>query len=80
MPLLLAALIAVLARTRKLQSRLSPQLVLAATLMIALGYPGGISGDNGVRRIFGLLSSIPFADILIQVAKMKAYIDDPVCA
>jgi bacteriorhodopsin len=32
--------------------------------MIALGYPGEISGDNGLRGLFGLLSTIPFAFIL----------------
>jgi bacteriorhodopsin len=32
--------------------------------MIALGYPGEISGDNATRNIFGLLSTIPFLYIL----------------
>jgi bacteriorhodopsin len=63
-PLLLVELVAVLALARKVQSRLLLQLVPAAGLMIALGYPGEISGDNGVRGIFGLLSTIPFAFIL----------------
>ncbi len=72
-PLLLVELIAVLALARKVQSRLLMQLVPAAGLMIALGYPGEISGDNGVRGIFGLLSTIPFAFILyvlfVQLSK-----------
>ncbi len=63
-PLLLVELIAVLALARSLQRRLLVRLVPAAALMIALGYPGEISGDNGLRGLFGLLSTIPFAYIL----------------
>lgn len=63
-PLLLVELIAVLALARKVQSRLLMRLVPAAGLMIALGYPGEISGDNGLRSLFGLLSTIPFLYIL----------------
>ncbi|QHC66229.1 bacteriorhodopsin [Rathayibacter oskolensis] len=63
-PLLLVELVAVLALARKVQSRLLYRLVPASALMIALGYPGEISGDNGVRGIFGILSTIPFAYIL----------------
>lgn len=72
-PLLLVELIAVLALTRRLQNRLLVRLVPAAALMIALGYPGEISGDNTVRGIFGALSTIPFLYILfvlfIQLSK-----------
>lgn len=63
-PLLLVELVAVLALARSVQSRLLVRLVPAAALMIALGYPGEISGDNGLRGLFGLLSTIPFAYIL----------------
>jgi bacteriorhodopsin len=63
-PLLLVELIAVLALARKVQSALLMRLVPAAALMIALGYPGEMSGDLMVRGIFGALSSIPFAYIL----------------
>lgn len=63
-PLLLVELIAVLTLTRVVQRRLLVRLVPAAALMIALGYPGEISGDNGLRGLFGLLSTIPFAYIL----------------
>ena len=63
-PLLLLELIAILALARKVQSGLIVRLMVAAGLMIILGYPGEISGDNGVRGIFGLLSTIPFAYIL----------------
>lgn len=63
-PLLLVELVAVLALGRKVQSRLLIRLVPAAGLMIALGYPGEISGNNGLRGLFGILSTIPFAYIL----------------
>lgn len=63
-PLLLVELIAVLALARAMQRKLLVRLVPAAALMIALGYPGEISGDNGIRGLFGLLSTIPFAFIL----------------
>lgn len=63
-PLLLVELVAVLALARKVQSQLLFRLVPAAALMIALGYPGEISGDNTVRGIFGILSTIPFLYIL----------------
>ena len=63
-PLLLVELIAVLALARAVQRKLLVRLVPAAALMIALGYPGEISGDNGIRGLFGLLSTIPFAFIL----------------
>lgn len=63
-PLLLTELIVVLALARKLQNSLLYRLIPASALMIALGYPGEISGDNGIRNIFGLLSTIPFLYIL----------------
>ncbi len=63
-PLLLVELVAVLALARKVQSQLLFRLVPAAALMIALGYPGEISGDNTVRGIFGILSTLPFLYIL----------------
>ena len=63
-PLLLVELVVVLALARKLQSSLLWRLIPASALMIALGYPGEISGDNGIRNIFGLLSTIPFLYIL----------------
>ncbi len=63
-PLLLTELVVVLALARKVQSSLLYRLIPASALMIALGYPGEISGDNGLRNIFGLLSTIPFLYIL----------------
>ena len=63
-PLLLLELIVVLALAKKLQTSLLVRLIPASALMIALGYPGEISGDNMTRHIFGLLSTIPFLYIL----------------
>jgi bacteriorhodopsin len=63
-PLLLAELIVVLALARKLQTSLLVRLIPASALMIALGYPGEISGDNFTRNVWGLLSTIPFLYIL----------------
>ena len=63
-PLLLTELIVVLALTRKLRNSLLWRLIPASALMIALGYPGEISGDNTIRNVFGLLSTIPFLYIL----------------
>lgn len=81
-PLLLLELIAVLALARKVQTGLIVRLLPAAALMIILGYPGEISGDNTVRGIFGLLSTIPFAYILfvlfVQLTKSLATQSDSV--
>ncbi|MGB3351199.1 MAG: bacteriorhodopsin-like [Mycobacterium sp.] len=63
-PLLLTELIVVLALARKLQNSLLYRLIPASALMIVLGYPGEISSDNGIRNIFGLLSTLPFLYIL----------------
>ena len=63
-PLLLLELIAVLALARKVQTSLLYRLIPASALMIILGYPGELSSDNGLRGLFGLLSTIPFAYIL----------------
>jgi bacteriorhodopsin len=63
-PLLLLELVVVLTLARKLQTSLLLRLIPASALMIILGYPGEISGDNGIRNLFGLLSTIPFLYIL----------------
>lgn len=63
-PLLLLELVVVLALAKKLQTSLLLRLIPASALMIALGYPGEISGDNLTRNVFGLLSTIPFLYIL----------------
>ena len=79
-PLLLVELIAVLALARSVQSKLLWRLVPAAGLMIILGYPGEISGDNGIRGLFGLLSTIPFLFILyvLFVELSKSLVNQPV--
>ncbi|KAA9111499.1 bacteriorhodopsin [Microbacterium rhizomatis] len=75
-PLLLVELVAVLALARAMQNRLLLQLVPASILMIALGYPGEVSGDLVVRTVFGILSTIPFLFILyvlfVQLSKSLA--------
>jgi bacteriorhodopsin len=78
-PLLLVELVAVLALARSVQNKLLVRLVPAAALMIALGYPGEISGDNGLRGLFGLLSTIPFLYILfvLFVQLSKSLKDQP---
>jgi bacteriorhodopsin len=63
-PLLLVELVVVLTLARALQASLLRRLIPAAALMILLGYPGEISSDNLVRHVFGLLSTVPFLDIL----------------
>ena len=63
-PLLLTELVVVLALAKKLQASLLSRLIPASALMIALGYPGEISGDNMTRNVWGLLSTIPFLYIL----------------
>ncbi len=63
-PLLLVELVAVLALTKAVETKLLVRLVPAAALMIALGYPGEISDDNLIRGIFGAISTIPFLYIL----------------
>ncbi len=64
-PLLLTELILVLALSRERSSNLITKLVVAAILMLALGYPGELARDNpGTRALWGTLSSIPFLYIL----------------
>jgi bacteriorhodopsin len=63
-PLLLVETIAVMALARDVQRRLLYKLVPASALMIALGYPGELSGDTVTRGIWGALSTVPFVYIL----------------
>lgn len=63
-PLLMVELVAVLALSRSETGKLLTKLVIAATLMIVLGYPGEIATDNGTRALWGFLSTIPFVYIL----------------
>ncbi len=66
-PLLMVELVAVLRLQKAKATSLLTRLVIAAALMIALGYPGEvISNPEGwtMRVIWGALSSIPFFYIL----------------
>ena len=63
-PLLLVEVIAVLALAKAVSSSLITRLVPASAAMIALGYPGEISTDDGTKILWGVLSTIPFLYIL----------------
>lgn len=66
-PLLMVELVAVLRLERSKARSLLTRLVIAAALMIALGYPGEVISDPEgwmARVIWGSLSSIPFFYIL----------------
>lgn len=63
-PLLLVEVIAVLALAKSVSRSLIMRLVPASAAMIALGYPGEISSDQGTQVLYGVLSTIPFLYIL----------------
>jgi len=63
-PLLCAELVAVLALASGVRGRIMGKLVVAAVLMIALGYPGELSAESGPRVMWAALSTVPFAYIL----------------
>jgi len=63
-PLLLVEVIAVLALAKEVSRSLITRLVPASAAMIALGYPGEISADDGTKILWGVLSTIPFLYIL----------------
>ena len=63
-PLLMVELIAVLALPKAQARGLLSRLVVAAALMIALGYPGEVSSDTTVRWTFWVASMIPFLYIM----------------
>ncbi len=63
-PLLVAELVAVLGLPRDRSTSLTWRLVVAAVLMIALGYPGEIATTLTERALWGFLSTIPFVYIL----------------
>lgn len=63
-PLLMVELIAVLALPKQEGSSLLTKLVIAAALMIGLGYPGEISSDSTTRWLFWGLSMVPFVYLL----------------
>lgn len=63
-PLLLVELVAVLSLPKNVTRSLLTRLVIAAVLMIGLGYPGEISSVEGTRWLWWTLSMIPFVYIL----------------
>ena len=63
-PLLMVELIAVLALPKTEGRSLLAKLVIAAALMIGLGYPGEISSDPTTRWIFWGASMVPFVYLL----------------
>jgi bacteriorhodopsin len=64
-PLLIAALVAVLGLPQDQYRSLTFRLGGAAALMIVLGYPGEVANSIMARVIWGGLSAIPFVYILI---------------
>jgi len=64
-PLLLVELVLVLNLNKGSTGPMLRNLVIAAVLMIGLGYPGEISTDLTTRNIWGILSTIPFIYILV---------------
>jgi bacteriorhodopsin len=63
-PLLLVEVVAVLALASNVSASMIGRLTIAAFLMIATGYPGEVSSDNGTRLLWGTISTIPFAYIV----------------
>jgi bacteriorhodopsin len=63
-PLLLVEVIAVLALAKEVSRSLIMRLVPASAAMIALGYPGEISTEQGTQVLYGVLSTLPFLYIL----------------
>ena len=63
-PLLMVELVTVLALPKHQRRGLLTRLVIAAALMIALGYPGEVSSDVTVRWVFWGASMVPFLYIM----------------
>ncbi len=64
-PLLLVELVLVLNLAKGKSGPMLRNLIIAAVLMIGLGYPGEISNDFVTRNVWGVLSTIPFIYILV---------------
>lgn len=64
-PLLLAELVIVSGVPRAKRTGLITKLVIAALLMVGLGYPGEVAAAGSTARtVFGILSTLPFLYIL----------------
>jgi len=72
-PLLMVELVLVLGLNRAETKKLLGRLVIAAFLMILLGYPGEIDSTSqslfSARGFWGLLSTIPFVYILVTLLR-----------
>lgn len=68
-PLLLIELLIVLGLVAAKRRTMTIQLVVAAILMIALGYPGEIATETSTKWIFWVLSMIPFLYILATLVR-----------
>jgi bacteriorhodopsin len=66
-PLLLVELVLVMRLSAAETSSKALRLGSAAALMIVLGYPGEIAGDNATRALWGTLSTIPFLYIVWEL-------------
>lgn len=72
-PLLVIELLIVLGVTKDRRKKLMTTLVPATVLMIGLGYPGEVSGDDGTKWLFWILSMLPFLYILYTLSgELKA--------
>ena len=78
-PLLCAELVVVMNLKTGVRGRMMAKLMVAAALMIGLGYPGEISDNLMTRAVWGAASSVPFAYILyvLWVELAKASQDEP---
>ena len=63
-PLLVIELLIVLGVANEIRKGLMWKLVPATVLMIALGYPGETSADNGTKWLWWALAMVPFIYIL----------------
>ncbi|VTS02310.1 bacteriorhodopsin-like [Tuwongella immobilis] len=63
-PLLMVELIAVMGLAKEVARPMLTKLVIAAALMIGLGYPGEITQDWTTLMVWGMLSTLPFLYIL----------------
>lgn len=72
-PLLVVELLIVLGVSASERQGLMRRLIPATVAMIALGYPGEISSDNGTKWLFWVLAMLPFAYILwVLYGQLKA--------
>ena len=72
-PLLVIELLIVLGVTAERRKKLMFSLVPATVLMIALGYPGEISSNDGTKWLYWVLAMLPFVYILwILAGELKA--------